>query len=110
MTERRQMIDSIAKGVFKPGGRGDVATEPKQFERDRIGVVEHQQPIAEAVAAPRRVPAGDTRGDRVQLWDVSAVHRQWPGYGSRAAKPVTVSLLRRLLAGRVGKSGARTSF
>ena len=70
-----KVIDAIAQSVFESREAGDVAPKAQEFEGDRIGVVGHQQPIAEAVAPSRCVPAGDAGCRGVHVRDVSAVHR-----------------------------------
>jgi hypothetical protein len=44
-------------GVVEDRTDGELALESQQLQRDRVGVVEHQEPIAEAVASSWCVPA-----------------------------------------------------
>ncbi len=64
MAELIEPADLVAQRRFEAGKVSEVRTKAKEFEGWRAAVVEHQQPIAEAVREALCVPAGQRLGCR----------------------------------------------
>ena len=73
-----QVPDAIAKYFLESGRRREIGAKPQQLERRRVGVVEHEQPIAEAIGPPGDVPAGETVAGlaAIGMFVADTVHRR----------------------------------
>src|SRR5215510_10795570 len=90
MAESRQTFNAFTKRIVEAWTHRELAFESQQLQRDRVGVVEHQQPIAESIASSWGVPTCEP-GARFNCGEVCVVHRhaRWrstntPGAGRRA--------------------------
>src|SRR5258705_3407904 len=74
MAESRQALNAFTQGVVEAWTDRELALESQQLQRDGVGVVEHQQPIAESIASSWSVTTGEPWG-RFNCGKVRVVHR-----------------------------------
>ncbi len=61
MTEAVELLNAFAQCGFERRSAAELSLESQELERGRGAVVEHQQPVAEGIRQPRRIPARQTR-------------------------------------------------
>jgi hypothetical protein len=61
VVEGVELVNALPKGILEAGGRREQRMETEQFEGRRPAVVEHPQPISDAVANALGIPARQGR-------------------------------------------------
>ena len=52
MAEAGEAFNPFTQRIVEARGDSEIAPEAEQLQRDRVGVIKHQQAIAECVASP----------------------------------------------------------
>ena len=65
VTEADEAFNPFTQRIIEARGDSEIAPEAQQLQRDRVGVIKHQQAIAECVASPWGVPTGEPRARQI---------------------------------------------
>src|ERR1051325_8938128 len=67
MTDSRPTFDPVTHSIVEAGSDGALAPESEELQRNGVGVVEHQQPIAESITSSWSVPTRQPRTGRARV-------------------------------------------